>query len=70
MANSIGEQNELAGPQDLIKRSDAGNNKASIPLKVSIPLEAPTLPLVLSIKDYFMKFIKAFVESTQAWDQK
>ena len=64
LADPIGEQDELASPQSLAKRSDASSNK------VFIPLEAPILPLVPPTKDLFMKFIKEFVESTQTRDQK
>ena len=57
-ANPIEEQNELAGPQGLAKRSNASNDKAFIPLKASIPL------FVSLTKDFFTKFIKVFMEST------
>ena len=57
-ANPIGEQNKLAGPQTPAKRSDIGNNKASIFFEALIPL------FVLLIKDFFTKFIKVFIEST------
>ena len=56
------EQNELAGPQSPAKRSDAGNNKALT------PSEAFILSLVPPTKDFFTKFMKAFVKSIQAWD--
>ena len=55
------EQDELAGAP---KRFDAGSNKALI------PPEAPTLPLVPPpSKDLFTKFIKMFMETTQAQAQ-
>ena len=60
------EENELAGPQSPTKISDAGNDEALIPPKTPTSLKAPTLPLILSTKDFFTKFMKAFVESTQA----
>ena len=57
-------QDELASPQGLARRSDAGSNKASTPPKALTP------PLVPSTKDFFMKFMKVFVESTQTRNQK
>ena len=66
-ANPIGEQNEFAG-QDLVQRFNAGSNEAST--KAPIPPEALTPPLVLlSTKDLFTKFIKVFMETTQAQAQ-
>ena len=64
LANPTREQDVLANPQSLVKRSDAGSNEAFI------PLEALILSLVLLTKDLFTKFMKAFVESTQAWDRE
>ena len=64
LANPTGEQDELASPQSPAKRSDAGSDEAPT------PLEAPTPPFVPPTKDLFTKFMKAFVESTQAWDQE
>ena len=63
-ANLTGEQDELASPQSLVERSVAGNNK------VFIPLEAPIPPFVPLIKDFFIKFMKVFVESTQTRDRE
>ena len=60
------EQDKLAGPQDPIKRSDAGNNKALISSKALTPFETPTLSLVSFTKDLFTKFMKAFMKSAQA----
>ena len=52
-------QDKLAGTQD--GRSDANNDKALISLK------APTPPLILSsAEDLFTKFMKVFIETTQA----
>ena len=63
-ANLTGEQDELASLQGPVGRSDIGNNEAPT------PPEAPTQPLVPLTKDLFTKFMKAFMESTQAWDQE
>ena len=70
MAEFTREQNELAGPQGLAKRSDASSNKALTPPEASTLPKAPISPFFLSTKDLFTKFMKAFVESTQAWDQE
>ena len=64
LADPIKEQNELAGSQNQAKRSDASSNKAPT------PLEAPIQPFVPPIEDFFIKFMKVFIESTQAWDRK
>ena len=64
LANLTGEQDELVSLQGPVRRSDIGSDEAPT------PSEAPTLPLVPPIKDLFTKFIKAFVESTQAWDRE
>ena len=71
MANPTREQDELAGPQGLAKRLNAGSNKVLTPSKAPTPLEAPIPPFVPPTEDFFMKFMKAFVESTQArdWEQ-
>ena len=63
-ANSIEKQNELVSTQSLAKRLNANSNKALI-----LP-EALILPLISPTKDFFIKLMKAFVESTQAWDQE
>ena len=63
-ANFIGEQDKFAGPQDQVRKSDAGSNEAFI---IS---EALTIPLVPSMEDLFIKFMKTFVKSTQARDQE
>ena len=64
LANLIGEQNELAGAQDPIRRSNDGSNKAPT------PFEALTLPLVsFPFQDLFKKFMKVFMETTQAQAQ-
>ena len=63
-ADPTEEQNELVSPQGPARRSDAGSNEAPTPLEASTP------PLVPPTKDFFMKFMKAFVESTQAWDRE
>ena len=68
LTNPTREQNKLASPQGLAKRSDIDSNKALTLPKIPTPPEAPISPLVLSIKDFFMKFMKIFVESTQVWD--
>ena len=47
------------------RRSDVGSNQALI------SPEVPTPPLVLlSAEDLFTKFMKLFMETTQAWDQE
>ena len=52
------EQDKLASATE---RTDAGSDETSI------PLEAPTPPFVLpSAKDLFTKFMKVFMETTQA----
>ena len=63
-ANLTREQNELASPQSPAKRSDVGSDKAPT------PSEAPTPLFVPPIKDFFAKFMKAFVKLTQTWDWK
>ena len=56
------EQDELADAQG--RRSNASSNEAPIPPK------APTPPLVLPpSEDLFTKFMKVFMETTQAQDQ-
>lgn len=59
-ANSIQKQDELASVQSLAKRSNAGSNeafsKALTPPKTSTPLFVS-----FSAKDFFTKFIKAFI---------
>ena len=65
------ELDELADAQGLIKKSNAGSNKAST--KALTPSEAPTPPLIpLPAKGLFTQFIKVFIETTQAQapDQK
>ena len=60
-----GELDKHAGAQGLARRSHAGSDEA--PTEAPTPPEAPTLPLVpLSTKDLFMKFMKVFMETTQA----
>ena len=59
------EQDELAGAQGPVRRSNVESNEA--PTKAPIPPKAPTPPLVpLSAKDLFTKFIKVFIKTTQA----
>ena len=64
LANLIEEQNKFASPQCPVKRLDININEAFT------PFEALTPSFVFSTKDFFTKFIKAFVELTQAWDQE
>ena len=64
LANPTKEQDKLASPQDLARRSDADNNKALT------SLEALILPLVYPTKDFLTKFMKAFVKSTQTQDRE
>ena len=63
--NPAGELNELAGTQGPARKSNAGSDEALT--KASIPPEALTLPLVPSpAEDLFTKFMKVFMETTQA----
>ena len=65
--NPTGEQDELAS-QGSIRGFNAGSNEA--PTKAPTPPEALTPPFVpLSTKDLFIKFIKVFMETTQAQAQ-
>ena len=65
LTNLAGEQDELAGAQGPAKRFNAGINEAST--KALTPSEAPTPPFVLlSIEDLFIRFMKVFMETTQA----
>ena len=54
------ELDELAGAQGPTRRSNPGSNEAPT------PLEAITPPLVSPIKDLFTKFMKVFMEMSQA----
>ena len=58
LPNLTEEQNKLAGLQNLAERSDADSHKA---LTLFEALNPPLIPL---IKNFFQKFIKAFVKST------
>ena len=62
--NFIGKQNKFAGSPSLARRLDINSNKAFI------PPGAPTLILIFFTKDFFMKFMKAFVKLIQAQDQE
>ena len=65
--NPTGEQNELAS-QSSVQGFNAKSNEALT--KALTPLKAPTPPLILpSIKDFFIKFMKVFMETTQAQAQ-
>ena len=69
LADSTGEQDELAGTQSPARRSNARSNKA--PIKAHTPLEGPTPPLVPPpVEDLFTKFMKVFMKTTQAQDQE
>ena len=58
------ELDKLAGAQSSAKRSNAGSDEAP-----TFP-EASTPPLALfTSKDLFTKFMKVFMETTQAWNQ-
>ena len=62
------ELDELAGTQGPAKRSNAGSNEAST--KAFTPPEASTLLFIpLTSEDLFTKFMKVFMETTQAWEQ-
>ena len=54
----------LPTPKGQIRKLNAGSNKALT------PPEALTPTLVPLTKDLFTKFMKAFVESTQAWNRE
>ena len=65
LANFAGELNELIG-QNPAKGSNAGSDKTFI----ESPPEAPTPPLIPFISEnFFTKFMKVFMETTQAQDQ-
>ena len=65
MVNPAEELDELAGAQSLARRSNTGSNKAFT--KASTPPETPISPLVLPpTKDLFTRFMKVFMETTQA----
>ena len=64
LADLTGDQDKLAGPQGSARRSDAGSHEALI-----LP-KAPILSLIFSIKDFFTRFMKTFVESIQARDRE
>ena len=66
LADLTGEQNELAGSQSPAGKPDTGSNKASTPFKAPTSFKALIPSLVPLIKDLFTKFMKTFVESTQA----
>ena len=66
-ADPTGEQNELAG-QGPIQQFNAGSDEA--PTEAPTPLEAFTSSLVFPFtKDLFTKFMKVFIEMTQAQAQ-
>ena len=67
LVDPAGELDELVG-QGPAKRSNAGSNES--PTEALTPLEASTLPLVPpTSKDLFTKFMKVFMETTQAQAQ-
>ena len=61
LTNFTGEQDELAGAQSLAGRSDAGSDEVPTTFKTptSLLISPPT-------KDLFTKFMKVFMETTQA----
>ena len=62
-----GEQDECAG-QRPVRGFNAKSNEA--PTKALTPPEAPTLPLIPSFtRDFFTKFRKVFIKTTQAQAQ-
>ena len=62
--NPTEEQDELAG-QGQVQKFNAGSDQA--PTMAPTPSQAPTPPLVLfSTEDFFTKFMKMFMETTQA----
>ena len=63
-----GELDELAGALSPARRSNAGSDEA--PTEAPTPPEASTPPLVPpTSEDLFTKFMKVFMETTQARDQ-
>ena len=60
LADFAEELDELAGAQDSAKRSNIKSNEAFTPPK------APNLPFVPPAKDLFTRFMKVFMEMTQA----
>ena len=63
------ELDKLASAQAPARRSNAGSDDALT--KALIPPEAPIPPLVpLTFKDLFTKFMKVFMETTQARDRE
>ena len=63
-ANLI-EQDKFVGAQSLARRSNIRSDKASAKALISLQTFIP--PLVLpSIKDFFTKYLKVFIELTQA----
>ena len=66
-ADPTGAQNKLAG-HGPVQKFNAGSNKVST--NTLTPLEASTSPLVpFSTEDLFIKFMKVFMETTQAQPQ-
>ena len=61
--DSAWELDELAGAYGLAKRFNAKSDEASA------PLEAFTLPLVPLMENFFTKFMKVFMKTTQAQAQ-
>ena len=62
--NPAGKLDELASAQDPARGSNVKSDEAPT------PLEAPTPPLIPpTSKDLFTKFMKMFIETTQAQDQ-
>ena len=67
LVDSTGELDKLANAQDLVRKSNAGRDEAFT--EASTFLEACTTPLVPpTSKDLFTKFMKVFMETTQAWN--
>ena len=62
--NPAGELNELTGAQGPAKRSKAGSDEALTPLEASTPLFVPP-----TSEDLFTRFMKVFIETTQAQAQ-
>ena len=68
LVNPTGELDELAGAQGPVKRSNIRSDEA--PIEAPTPPEASIPPLVPPIsEDLFTKFMKVFMETTQARDQ-
>ena len=66
--NPARELDKLAGAQGPTKKSNTGSDET--PTEAPTPPEVSTPPLVPpTSEDLFTKFMKVFMETTQAWEQ-